>query len=713
MNQENSSASSVPLDEEDIADVDHQNEPPSDSDSSQDSENEDDKLEEKIRSLRFKLADNPYDYQTYIDLINLLRSTGELDLLREAREDFAKKFPLTPTLWLEWINDEKTCDESNREAIVQLFERAVLDYASVDLWLEYCQFVMGGFATHGPESVRKILEAGLMQVGLDCCKGSLLWDLYVVFEKQVIATLTSEVDQVEQKKRIFNLYKRQLSVPLLEIESTYDEFTQWLSREESLSFVSQEDLNQVKKSYENALKQVKKVKPFEEEILITPSKIAEYAVYAETNCTPAFTQCLYERGITSDPLNGELWTKYLLFLERKVKIEEISVKTFSRAVRNCPWYGNIWCEYIRCQERHQQTLEQIVPTLERALSSGVTGYHMKEIWMTYLDCMRRKTNFNDEKSVKILRDTFNSAADHLAGIPDADPTFSVLQYAARVEAVFCKDITAAREIWRNMLQVKELTSKAHMWLEYFNLEYTYGNKGEAKKVLYQAIQATRDWPESVGTLLVKLEKEEGDSLEGFERAVDKYQRVMKKIETRTQGKEEKSDLSATSTQGKQDRKRKAPAAAAATDASTTHENKSHGKPDTKRPRKEFQFSTGQENNKLFVSKLSKEVNSQLLRDVFGKFDGLKDIRMVIGKNGHSKGCAYVEFSDEQSALTAMNATNGSKVGSKNISVAISDPTKRSKPASVTTNNDVRPTSSQTLGSGSISATGDSKRGITG
>lgn len=856
-----------------------------DSSSSEESESAAE-FQEKLLALRHKLADNPYDYQAHLDIVNLLRTAGELEQLRQAREDFSQKFPLSPELWLEWINDEKSVNESDRSAITALFERAVSDYASVDLWLEYSQFAMGGMTTEGPESVRTVIEAGLMQVGLDCSKSSLLWDLYRVFEKAVSATVQSEEDQLQQQKRIFNLYKRQLSVPLLGMESTYDEFTQWYSSGDSLSFVTEEDLKQIKKSYENSLKQLEKVKPFEDELLITPSKIAEYTAYAEANCTPAFVQCLYERGITCEPLNCELWLKYLTYLEKKVKIEDISVKAFKRASRNCPWYGSIWSGYIRCQERYHQTLEQIVPTLERALASGLSACDLKDVWITYLDCMRRKTNFDDEKQVQALRETLNSAADHLAGVPEADVTFSVLQYSARIEAVFCKNISAAREIWENMLQVKELSSKAQMWLEYFNLEYTYGNKGEAKKLLYRALQVTWDWPESIGTLLVKLEREEGESLEAFERAVEKYHQVMKKIEAR----KSKSNDDTTSTiasssapastwasnklnkdqpaprapastttttstttsssQGKQEtRKRKAttghtvqsakldgkestfqrPNEPPVTQAkriksqdkssstassfsssstststsistasidptsylkpSTDHQSDSNdlltvyasnldfsitdeavtqffshfgpvsqvrlvrdykGRPKgfayiqfssiesvkkalasdraklNGRPvfisevgrRKEFQFSMSEEKNKLFISKLANDVDERLLREIFEKYGALKDVRIVTYRNGHSKGCAYVEYVDELSAGSALKATDGMLIKGKNIQVAISDPRKGSKSSkSESGSKDVQGTpgtgSSKTLGSGGISATRDFKRGIAG
>ena len=77
---------------------------------------------------------------------------------------------------------------------------------------------------------------------------------------------------------------------------------------------------------------------------------------------------------------------------------------------------------------------------------------------------------------------------------------------------------------------------------------------------------------------------------------------------------------------------------------------------------------------------------------------MKDIRIVTYRNGHSKGLAYVEFQDEQSAAKALVATDGMMIENKVISVAISQPPPR-KPGS-SSGNDTFPVKS--LGGSSTS-----------
>lgn len=61
----------------------------------------------KAKELDEKLSANPYDYQAYLDRIQILKKLSELDRLRKAREAFAQAYPLSPDIWLSWIKDER------------------------------------------------------------------------------------------------------------------------------------------------------------------------------------------------------------------------------------------------------------------------------------------------------------------------------------------------------------------------------------------------------------------------------------------------------------------------------------------------------------------------------------------------------------------------------------------------------------------------------
>lgn len=97
---------------------------------SDDSDDEEEADETEVKSLQTALTENPYDYATHVALINKLRTMGELDRLRVARNNMSNVYPLSPELWLSWIRDEimlATTTEQKVE-VTQLCDRAVKDY---------------------------------------------------------------------------------------------------------------------------------------------------------------------------------------------------------------------------------------------------------------------------------------------------------------------------------------------------------------------------------------------------------------------------------------------------------------------------------------------------------------------------------------------------------------------------------------------------------
>ena len=189
-----------------------------DMDQDLDDDTDDQQTEEKLKSLNERLNIDSEDYEAHVAKISLLKSTGELDDLRIARTNFADIFPLTPELWLDWIEDEKKLAESVEEKskIYELFNRAVNDYLSVDLWLEYCQFSIGGIGSdEGIKLARDIFEKAIIAVGIHVSRGPLIWETYREFENALLIILQNSDKVASQKERINKLFKRQLTIPLL------------------------------------------------------------------------------------------------------------------------------------------------------------------------------------------------------------------------------------------------------------------------------------------------------------------------------------------------------------------------------------------------------------------------------------------------------------------------------------------------------------------
>lgn len=87
----------------------------SDEELEEEEEDQEDKIEKKIKELDELLSSDPYNYQAHVDKIDALKSLGELDRLRDARETFAKSYPLSPELWLSWVRDEQNLASTDQE----------------------------------------------------------------------------------------------------------------------------------------------------------------------------------------------------------------------------------------------------------------------------------------------------------------------------------------------------------------------------------------------------------------------------------------------------------------------------------------------------------------------------------------------------------------------------------------------------------------------
>jgi squamous cell carcinoma antigen recognized by T-cells 3 len=142
-------------------------------------------------------------------------------------------------------------------------------FLAVEVWLEWVQFSIGGMGGDGGlEMVRAVFERALTAVGLHVSKGAVLWEAFREFEGVILSTFEPQPGSVPsneqmdkqraQRERIQGLFKRQLAVPLLDMEATREELRDWaIADEESIALYG----------YERALNKLKQIVPFEENLV--------------------------------------------------------------------------------------------------------------------------------------------------------------------------------------------------------------------------------------------------------------------------------------------------------------------------------------------------------------------------------------------------------------------------------------------------------------
>ncbi|XP_041854707.1 squamous cell carcinoma antigen recognized by T-cells 3 [Melanotaenia boesemani] len=545
------------------------------SDDEDDDSSEDEKENEaEIQRLEEQLSINAFDYNCHVDLIKLLKQEGELFRLRKARQKMSELFPLTEEIWLDWLKDEirLTEEESNREKVYELFERAVKDYICPDIWLEYAQYSIGGMGSPGGiDKVRAVFERAVTAVGLHMTKGQTLWEAYREFENAILSTVQPPPGRIPgreeqellnaQLERIHTLFRRQLAVPLMEMETTYAEYEEWAEHGVPETVIH---------LYKKALQQMEKCKPFEEALLVAePPKLAEYQALIDFELKegdPARIQITFERALAENCLVPDMWAKCTTYFDRQLKIKDLVLSTHERAVRNCPWTMSLWKKYLLALERHGADHHTVSDVFEKALNAGfIQATDYVEIWQAYLDYLRRRVDFSKESSKELeeLRGAFSRSLDYMKQDVEerfgesGDPSCVIMQIWARIEALHCKNMQKARELWDNIM-TKGNAKYANMWLEYYNLERSYGDPTHCRKALHRAVQCTSDYPEHVCEVLLTFERVEG-SLEDWDAAVQKTETRLNRInEQRTKAAEKEANL-ARQEEERVERRRKAKA----------------------------------------------------------------------------------------------------------------------------------------------------------
>ena len=80
------------------------------------------------------------------------------------------------------------------------------------------------------------------------------------------------------------------------------------------------------------------------------------------------------------------------------------------------------------------------------------------------------------------------------------------------------------------------------------------------------------------------------------------------------------------------------------------------------------------NKKLFVGNLPFSATEDELRQMFGQYGEIVDLKLIIDRmTGRSKGFAFVEFADEATAQAAIEAMNGKDNNGRAMVVNVARP----------------------------------------
>ncbi|KAG0710360.1 Squamous cell carcinoma antigen recognized by T-cells 3 [Chionoecetes opilio] len=444
-------------------------------------------------------------------------------------------------LWLDWIRDEqKVCTtDEERQYVVGLFKRAVQDYTGVQVWVEYVMFMLGG---GDMEATRQVGDGALTAAGTHVAEGVLVWQVVLLVEKQVYSGLQrpgavlSEQETVNLEKqlhRIQSLYRRQMRVPLMNCDPD--------ALQEEASEYFEEDIEaHMKEDIKKAHQRLKDKIPFEEELLKSQNetdKLAAYRRYiaaTKESDNPAAVQSLYERAVLDLCLVPDLWEDYVTFVIHQFPgLDYVVLPVCERSQRNCPW-SSVLCELhitalqmFAVEGEEKATAAKIKTSLEKGLACGLqVGGDATRMWMAYLIFLRRQIKWDQPHQEQL--NSFREAAHQAITMTDkyfgdeGDVESRIPRFWSRIEAEFVLNCERAREIWNDIIMKKNNNfKKSDMWLEFINIERSFGSEKHCRKLFRRALERVWDGVEAIGLSYLHFEQETGD-LESMEEFNKRY-----------------------------------------------------------------------------------------------------------------------------------------------------------------------------------------------
>ena len=424
-----------------------------------------------------------------------------MDKIRTSIELFAQVFPVSPEIWLRYLKAESVVAQSEEEIekLQTLFQRALNDYYSIDVALEYACLA----SRCSDLKAQQIWDELLPAYGYEFTKGRLVWaawrDDY----------MRREPDSPEKFKRILKRFKEELLLPLSQMQLTYTEFREFVEKHEKE--IPNFDRSSIETEFKDTKKILQKVLPFEQKLVKLESKshqerveiFKNYINECADDLEEEYVQVLYERMITACCLNENVWKEYLSYIQNRSKdwspvdsnkssiFRQTEIDIVNRGLRNCNWSADLYIEKMRIFESNKESRQEIQKILEIACAIQYNNAEpIVKVWLEYLSYLVRVTNFSDDKEKEILRSNFNLAWNTLGwqygNLADCD--CEILKFWGRVEYTKLEDGNQGKQLWNTVMESNENYAKTGLWIEFAQLEQQHRGFEAARLIFKRALK---------------------------------------------------------------------------------------------------------------------------------------------------------------------------------------------------------------------------------
>lgn len=581
--------------------------------------------------------------------MDIAHDLTDLEKIRQSIELFAEVFPLSPELWLRYLKVEsvvaQTDDEINK--LQTLFQRALNDYYSIDVALEYACLA----ARCNDLKAKEIWDELLPAYGYEFTKGRLMWaawrDDY----------MRREPDSPEKFKRIVKRFKEELLLPLSQMQLTYTEFREFVEKYETE--LPNFDRSSIEVEFKDTKKIHQKVLPFEQNLSNLETKshqdrvkiFKSYINDCADDLEEEYVQVLYERMVTSCCLNETVWKEYLSYIQNRSKdwkpvdsnkstiFRQNDIDIVNRGLRNCNWSADLYIEKMRIFESHKEPRQEIQKILETACAIEYNNADpIVRVWLEYLSYLVRITNFSDDKEKEVLRKNFNLAWNTLGwkfgNLADCD--CEILKFWGRIEYSKLEDCNQGKQLWNTVMESGENFVKTGLWVEFAQLEQQYRGIEAARLIFKRALKISDliDLP-TMASAWIRFERCHG-TLDHLRYCQEICEKMLQQLRKKSFGGKRKPD-------DKKDVKRKA--------ESDGPQKSKRAKEATSLGKEEFQklsisknmkevekpeIDPSKDNIRVFFSNLDYNVTTDDLKEGFPEID-IVNFHLITTDKGKSRG----------------------------------------------------------------------------
>ncbi|KAJ7644334.1 hypothetical protein FB45DRAFT_897551 [Roridomyces roridus] len=569
--------------------------------------------------------------------------------------------------------EEVNLDTANGvEELLALYKRAEDDYLSIPILKRHAEFIVERFENYleaekpqelgelfstewTRQALTQVVDKGIWHL----TQSHILWDQLRDWELEVLGR-TPDAEKPQAVSHVEELLLARLRQPHANSEETaqaYSSFTTNYKPSEDYEAL----LVKASKIRGQAVKAFQRRETWETS-LAQSSSSETFALYiaAERRAkTPDYSilSVLYERVIAESAkrrFNAEqgaeealraFWAGYCDTARILEPGNDVELAVFQRAVRSVPGSGEVWARYIRYLERAEEQGEASVQSIsdiyDKALSNNLLQLDVEQLVPVLLaragyDRRQFEGSADEDRFVTMV-------AGLEAGIelvhnasPTGDPRLRLEKYLATLYSN--ADMTdSAIEVWHTA--AKHYKTSYNAWISYTDALIKAGQHEKARKAFADLHLKHLDWPEAIWEAWLAFEHMHG-SVEQIDACGDKIEKAQFVVNTRRAKAAEKqaaqyaAENMASVPVAQAPVPEVTPAEAMDVDSGprgtkrSAEEDQEEGRKKAKIEPKPTNLKRDRENSTVFVAELPAEVTEEELTTLFKDCGKVREIKIT-------------------------------------------------------------------------------------